>query len=369
MTARGELLAAADELEQTGALSAAPLPPSVLDVAGPLLGIADVDQVVAALRAAAEGHPADVQPAEEGQVRGQGVCALCAPHPRHKDRCQHVWPDTNGLTCACRKSPAAPPEPPADDAPRAGTETRPWRPSDPCPVCGAQNDDVYGVQLCATVTGRDHKARWAGPLSQRHKAPVPVPLPPEPPAVCSDCGRALTESDEERTSGLCLRCLNGPQPPAEAQQEDEQGAQMTDEHRRLARAAVAALQGGAHGPVSQAIADAEQRGYDAATLAFRPSADMETLRGRRLAVDADGYVWWVNADDTWSMVWTNQDNTPIPQPVTYYEPARPSADTEKLFERVRRLIVDHGIRDDANGELFADRLDDVLRAALDGEKR
>jgi len=104
-------------------------------------------------------------------------------------------------------------------------------------------------------------------------------------------------------------------------------------------------------------------------VAVRPSADMETLRGRRLAVDADGYVWWVNADDTWSMVWTNQDNTPIPQPVTYYEPARPSADTEKLFERVRRLIVDHGIRDDANGELFADRLDDVLRAALDGEKR
>ena len=29
---------------------------------------------------------------------------------------------------------------------------------------------------------------------------------------CSDCGRALTDSHEERTSGLCLRCLNGPPP-------------------------------------------------------------------------------------------------------------------------------------------------------------
>ena len=32
-------------------------------------------------------------------------------------------------------------------------------------------------------------------------------------AACSDCGQALTTSEEERVSGLCLRCLNGP-PPA-----------------------------------------------------------------------------------------------------------------------------------------------------------
>jgi hypothetical protein len=29
---------------------------------------------------------------------------------------------------------------------------------------------------------------------------------------CSDCGRTLTQSGEERESGLCLRCLNGPMP-------------------------------------------------------------------------------------------------------------------------------------------------------------
>lgn len=48
-----------------------------------------------------------------------------------------------------------------------------------------------------------------------------------------------------------------------------------------------------------------------------------------------------------------------------YRTAAPSADTETL-RRVRRLIEDHEIRDTENGALFADRLDDVLRAALDG---
>lgn len=46
----------------------------------------------------------------------------------------------------------------------------------------------------------------------------------------------------------------------------------------------------------------------------------DQVQGRKLAVDADGYVWWVNSDDTWSMVRTNPDNSPIPHPVTYYEP-------------------------------------------------
>lgn len=32
------------------------------------------------------------------------------------------------------------------------------------------------------------------------------------PAQCSNCGATLTQSCEERTSGLCLRCLNGPVP-------------------------------------------------------------------------------------------------------------------------------------------------------------
>lgn len=39
----------------------------------------------------------------------------------------------------------------------------------------------------------------------------------------------------------------------------------------------------------------------------------------RLAVDANGYVWWVYGD-AFAMVSTNPDNSPIPFPVTYYEP-------------------------------------------------
>lgn len=40
----------------------------------------------------------------------------------------------------------------------------------------------------------------------------------------------------------------------------------------------------------------------------------------RVAVDADGYWWRVFDDGTWSMCPTNPDNTPIPEPVTYYVP-------------------------------------------------
>lgn len=39
----------------------------------------------------------------------------------------------------------------------------------------------------------------------------------------------------------------------------------------------------------------------------------------RLAVDAEGYVWRVYGDH-WSMARTNPDNSPVPQPVTYYAP-------------------------------------------------
>lgn len=38
-----------------------------------------------------------------------------------------------------------------------------------------------------------------------------------------------------------------------------------------------------------------------------------------LAVDAGGYVWRVY-EGAWSMAPSNPDNSPIPQPVTYYAP-------------------------------------------------
>jgi hypothetical protein len=42
--------------------------------------------------------------------------------------------------------------------------------------------------------------------------------------------------------------------------------------------------------------------------------------GSRLAVDTDGYVWWVHADGSHSMVRTNPDNKPTPMPFTFFEP-------------------------------------------------
>lgn len=42
----------------------------------------------------------------------------------------------------------------------------------------------------------------------------------------------------------------------------------------------------------------------------------------RIAIDAKGYGWRVWNDETfWSMVPTNPDNSPIPEPVTWFIPA------------------------------------------------
>jgi hypothetical protein len=42
------------------------------------------------------GDPAAIDPEVD--------CVLCA-HLRHDGPCPHVWEGTNGLPCACRKSP------------------------------------------------------------------------------------------------------------------------------------------------------------------------------------------------------------------------------------------------------------------------
>jgi hypothetical protein len=52
----------------------------------------------------------------------------------------------------------------------------------------------------------------------------------------------------------------------------------------------------------------------------------------RLAVDAKGYVWRAYTDEEfWSMAPVNPDNSPIPQPVTYYVPEQPSRDAETFI--------------------------------------
>lgn len=57
-----------------------------------------------------------------------------------------------------------------------------------------------------------------------------------------------------------------------------------------------------------------------------------TKNDRRLAVDADGFVWWVDENDNWSMVRINPDANPIPHPVTYYE---------NMYDVVASMNTDH----------------------------
>lgn len=51
-----------------------------------------------------------------------------------------------------------------------------------------------------------------------------------------------------------------------------------------------------------------------------PLPDEATEMPVKLAVDANGFCWRVFADGTWSMARINPDNSPVPQPVTYYVP-------------------------------------------------
>jgi hypothetical protein len=58
--------------------------------------------------------------------------------------------------------------------------------------------------------GRWVKARFRGPAEVESVEVESVEVEDDEPA-CSDCGKTLTQPDEH-TSGLCLRCLNGPLP-------------------------------------------------------------------------------------------------------------------------------------------------------------
>lgn len=63
----------------------------------------------------------------------------------------------------------------------------------------------------------------------------------------------------------------------------------------------------------------------------------------RLAIDANGFGWRVYADH-WSMVPTNPDNSPVPQPVTYYVPedAVPRMKRRRLWRiRLANVISGH----------------------------
>lgn len=57
----------------------------------------------------------------------------------------------------------------------------------------------------------------------------------------------------------------------------------------------------------------------------------------RIGVDAKGYVWRAYTDEEfWSMAPTNPDNSPIPQPVTYYVPESRVAELTNALKRLMR---------------------------------
>lgn len=87
------------------------------------------------------------------------------------------------------------------------------------------------------------------------------------------------------------------------------------------------------------------RGAGIAEIADRPAgaeaADLSSWMKspHRIAVDGKGYVWraYTN-EDFWSMAPTNPDNSPIPQPVTYYVP---EAEVTELREALTKLVDLH----------------------------
>lgn len=88
----------------------------------------------------------------------------------------------------------------------------------------------------------------------------------------------------------------------------------------------------------------------------------------RIAVDAKGYGWRVwNDEDGWSMVPTNPDNSPIPQPVTWFYKAEW---IDKVLE-LASLLPDDLNADDLNESVSlveAKRLIDLvqtIKAAFD----
>lgn len=58
----------------------------------------------------------------------------------------------------------------------------------------------------------------------------------------------------------------------------------------------------------------------------------------RIAVDAAGFYWRVVSDEMWSMCPTNSDNSPIPEPVTFY--VRDGGNIEQKYRR--ELWLNHG---------------------------
>jgi hypothetical protein len=86
-----------------------------------------------------------------------------------------------------------------------------------------------------------------------------------------------------------------------------------------------------------------------------------TKTRHKLAVDAKGYVWRAYAD-SWSMAPTNPDNSPIPEPVTYYVPEADLVDEVQaarerdamLHKRVRAKLTRLDSGDYSTPELVAD---------------
>lgn len=75
----------------------------------------------------------------------------------------------------------------------------------------------------------------------------------------------------------------------------------------------------------------------------------------RIAIDANGYGWRVwDGYDSWSMVPTNSNNDPVPEPVTWFVPevaplANLGADVAAVAERLDEAATRHTVKVQATG--------------------
>lgn len=60
----------------------------------------------------------------------------------------------------------------------------------------------------------------------------------------------------------------------------------------------------------------------------------------RIAIDAKGYWWrcWDTAPEFWSMVPTNSDNTPIPEPIKFFS-LTPLSEAEQMIAELQHQVL------------------------------
>lgn len=92
----------------------------------------------------------------------------------------------------------------------------------------------------------------------------------------------------------------------------------------------------------------------------------------RIAIDAHGYGWRVwDGEDHWSMVPQNPDNSPVPQPVTWFVPAATDDDWERFCNDITEhapLSFDGDVGHEAIAVEYVRWLERMAVRSLPGER-